>query len=73
MCPQTELGLDDAQFAQCLKDPKMAEGVDADRKQGEALGVDGTPAFFVNGILLTGSQPMESFVQIIESELARQP
>ncbi len=51
----------------------MAKAVDLDRELGEAVGVDGTPAFFVNGILLTGSQPMDAFVKIIESELTTKP
>jgi predicted DsbA family dithiol-disulfide isomerase len=31
----------------------------------------GLPAFFINGRLLSGAQPLESFVRVIEDELAR--
>ena len=31
----------------------------------------GTPAFFINGRLVLGAQPLESFVRVIEEELAR--
>ena len=37
---------------------------------GRAVGVTGTPAFFVNGIPLKGAQPVEAFSEIIEEELA---
>jgi protein-disulfide isomerase len=33
--------------------------------------VTGTPAFFINGRMLSGAQPLESFIQMIEDELAR--
>jgi protein-disulfide isomerase len=31
----------------------------------------GTPAFFVNGILLSGAKPASEFYQLIDAELAR--
>jgi protein-disulfide isomerase len=33
--------------------------------------VTGTPAFFINGRLVSGAQPLESFVRVIEEELVR--
>ncbi len=69
----TELGLDAALHNKCVQDPAVAEAVFADRKLGQSVGVDGTPAFFVNGILLTGAQPLESFVELIEQELGQPP
>jgi protein-disulfide isomerase len=45
--------------------------VQADLEAGSALGVTGTPAFFVNGINLSGARPVEDFVRVIEGELAR--
>ena len=33
-------------------------------------GVNGTPAFFINGIFLNGNQPLSEFSKIIEDELA---
>ena len=68
-----ELGLDAALYDQCVRDPAVAKAVFADRKLGQSVGVDGTPAFFVNGILLTGAQPLESFVELIEQELGQPP
>jgi len=31
----------------------------------------GTPAFFINGRMVSGAQPLESFARLIEDELAR--
>ncbi len=31
----------------------------------------GTPGFFINGRLVSGAQPLESFVQVVEDGLAR--
>ena len=40
-----------------------------DIEAGKALGVDGTPAFFINGRPYSGAQPLEKFEQVIDSEL----
>jgi protein-disulfide isomerase len=37
---------------------------------GQAVGVSGTPAFFINGRMLSGAQPFEKFKSVIDSELA---
>jgi protein-disulfide isomerase len=34
-------------------------------------GVSGTPAFFINGRLLSGAQPLEAFKAVIDEELDR--
>jgi protein-disulfide isomerase len=39
-------------------------------KDGEAAGVSGTPAFFINGIPLRGALPLEEFKRVIDEELA---
>ena len=38
---------------------------------GTSLGVQSTPALFINGRLIAGAQPYETFVSIIDEELAR--
>ena len=37
----------------------------------EGLGVNGTPAFYVNGRYLSGAQPIENFKKLIDEELAK--
>lgn len=44
-----DLGLDLARFDAVYNDPATMERIDADRKDGFTLGVQGTPTFFVNG------------------------
>jgi len=66
-----EAGLDLAPFAQCLATGKYQAAVQRDIDAGTRLGVTGTPAFFINGRLLSGAQPLERFVQLIEEELQR--
>jgi protein-disulfide isomerase len=66
-----DLKLDEAKFAKCLDSGEKAKGIEDHRKAGEKLGVTGTPAFFINGLQLTGAQPYEEFKTLIDSELAR--
>tara|TARA_Y100000310_G_scaffold309978_1_gene354646 strand:+ start:2122 stop:3732 length:1611 start_codon:yes stop_codon:yes gene_type:complete len=65
-----ELELDLVEFNTCLDDPAMADEVAADMADGSSFGVSGTPAFFINGELISGAQPYEAFVAAIERALA---
>jgi protein-disulfide isomerase len=64
-----ELRLDTTRFNACVDSRKYKDLVDADMKEGEALGVNGTPAFFINGRLISGAQPFDVFKRIIDEEL----
>lgn len=44
--------------------------IQADQALARQVGASGTPAFFINGRLLSGAQPKESFEKIIDEELA---
>jgi protein-disulfide isomerase len=65
-----ELELDREAFDSCRGDAATAAAIQADMAAGAAVGVSGTPAFFVNGRVLTGAQPLEAFKQIIDEEIA---
>lgn len=65
------LGVDMADFATCLDSDRHREAVMADSAEAESMGISGTPAFVINGVLLTGAQPLENFVAVIDRELAR--
>ncbi len=65
------LGLNQAEFDQCLDSGKWTAKVQADLAQGEKLGVNSTPTVYVNGRPLIGAQPFEQFKQVIDEELAR--
>ena len=64
-----ELGLDSTKFNTCVDTHKSKTQVEADMRAGEEAGVNGTPAFFINGRMLGGAQPFEAFKHIIDEEL----
>ncbi len=63
-------GLDAAKFATCLDGGEKKKQVDLDLEAGQAAGVNGTPAFFINGVFLNGAMPIEEFKKVIDPELA---
>jgi len=65
-----QIGLDQAKFDSCLDSGEMASEVQKDFADGSKYGVQGTPAFFINGKLISGAQPFSVFEAAIEAELA---
>jgi protein-disulfide isomerase len=65
-----KLGMDSGKFDTCFDSPKYDAQIKADQAAGEKVGVDGTPAFFVDGRPLTGAQPVDKFEELINDELA---
>ncbi len=65
------LGLNADQFKTCLESDKYADKVKADFTDGQKAGVNGTPATFVNGQLVSGAQPYANFKTLIDAELAK--
>jgi protein-disulfide isomerase len=63
------VGLDKAKFDECLDSGKHAELVKKDMEAGAEAGVSGTPAFFINGKLLSGALPASEFEKVIDAEL----
>jgi protein-disulfide isomerase len=64
------LGLREDAFASCLASDRYDAAIEAELRHGSDLGVTGTPAYFVNGRMLSGARPIESFAEVIDSELA---
>ena len=64
-----QLGLDTAQFNACVDSRKYQAEIDNDIHAGDEAGVSGTPAFYINGRMLSGAQPFEAFKRIIDEEL----
>jgi protein-disulfide isomerase len=64
-----DLKLDAAKFDKCLDSGEKAAVVEKNRKAGEEAGVSGTPAFFINGRVISGAQPLEAFKTIVDQEL----
>src|SRR3989338_8862854 len=64
-----EIGLDATKFNSCLDSGKMASEISKDMADGSKYGGQGTPAFFINGKLVSGAQPFSAFKQAIDVEL----
>jgi protein-disulfide isomerase len=62
----SDLGLDTATFNDCLDTGKNTAEVQKDSQDARAYGVSGTPSFFINGQLVVGAQPFESFKAVID-------
>ncbi len=65
------VGVDIATFEQCLDEERYTDEIEADAQEVMNLGARGTPTFFVNGIPVVGALPLESFMAIIDDELAK--
>ncbi len=66
-----QVGVDTEGFEACLDDPATKAVVARDLADAERYGATGTPAFFINGIILGGNQPVDAFEKIIFEELER--
>jgi protein-disulfide isomerase len=56
-----ELGLDTATFNDCLDAGEQTAEVEKDSQDAQSYGVTGTPAFFINGRLVSGAIPFEDY------------
>ena len=66
-----ELGLDPGKFDKCLDGNEKKQLVEDDFKAGTDAGVNGTPAFFVNGIFINGAVPYEQIKATVDRELVK--
>jgi protein-disulfide isomerase len=64
-------GLDDAKVGPCMDSHAKAGAVRANMKVGEALGIQQTPTFFLNGRQIGGALPWQSLEPVIQLELSR--
>jgi protein-disulfide isomerase len=58
-------------FELCLNARTYRSAVQKDIDEGTRVGVVGTPTFFINGRMISGAQPLETFTRIVDEELAR--
>lgn len=66
-----QLGLDSAEFNDCMDSGKKLAIVRADFSEAQARNVQGTPTFFINGNPIVGAQPYSVFEAAIEEELSK--
>ncbi len=66
----TDLSLNVEEFSACLDSGKHDDFIAKDMDFALNLGVQSTPTFFINGLAVVGAQPISTFSQIIDKELA---
>ena len=67
----TEVGLNVGLFDRCLATGKYRAIIEKDLSDGAQLGLTGTPTFFINGREISGAQPLETFIAMIDEELGQ--
>lgn len=63
------VGADMNKLQTCLDSKKYDSQFDKEQNEGRAAGVQGTPAFFVNGRLVSGAAPYSQIKALVEQEL----
>ncbi len=58
-------GADAARYDACVRDPQTEARIARDLEDGMKLGVQGTPAFFINDWFLAGAYPFAEFQKLI--------
>lgn len=66
-----QLQMNTAEFGSCLDSGKYASKVNTDSATAKVLGVNATPTFFVNGLMIQGAVPFSDFKSAIDSALAK--
>lgn len=64
-----ETGLDSGDFNECMNEHKFVAEIRKDLIDGATVGVNGTPAFFINGRGVSGAMPFDIFKSIFDAEL----
>lgn len=64
-----KIGLNEANFTKCLDGGETASQVSEDAASGNVAGVEGTPATFVNGALISGAVPYAELKAAIDAAL----
>ena len=64
-------GVDLAAFKAAYATHKAAKKVEEDSQIGNKVGANGTPAFRINGVELSGAQPFDKFKETIDKELGK--
>ena len=64
-----DLGLDVAKFQQALTDKTYSQIVQTDRADGDALQVNATPTFFLNGKAIVGAPTLDNLKSQIDEAL----
>ncbi len=64
-----ELGLDSSQYDECMDSNTSIPIIQEQTRLGKSLGIQGTPAFVINGKIVVGAQTFEGIQKYIEDAL----
>ncbi len=64
-------GVDMAKFKAGIAAHTWAKKVDDDHAAAQKVGVNGTPASYINGVAVSGAQPFDKFKAVIDQELQK--
>ncbi|WP_437690006.1 thioredoxin domain-containing protein [Sorangium sp. So ce176] len=64
-----EAGVDRAAFRASFARQQHEPKIDEDLQAGKAVGVTGTPASLINGVLVSGAHPIDKFQGVIDEQL----
>ncbi len=67
----TAIGVNMAQFNQCVTSKKYQDKINADNQMAQEFGISGTPAFFVNDKFFGGMVPYDQIKAAIDAQLAK--
>jgi protein-disulfide isomerase len=65
-----QIGLDENKFNTCLSSSKFAKVVQDSLSYGSQIGIQGTPGFFINGRIISGACPAQTFTSAINAEIS---
>jgi protein-disulfide isomerase len=71
---KTISGIDEAKVEKLLaaNSAKYQQAIDADKAEGSAFGISGTPATIIGQQLIVGAQPYSAIKPVIDAEVAKQ-
>jgi len=68
----TESGVNGDEIAACSIKPETQARIEASVALGKAVGVNGTPALYINGRVLTGGAPVEVMKKLVDFEASQE-
>ncbi|MDE3179988.1 MAG: DsbA family protein [Acidobacteriota bacterium] len=66
----SQVGIDRDKLAACYDSKATLDAVREDYREGQKLGVNSTPTFFINGKMESGALPAPDFFKVIDQALA---
>lgn len=66
-----ELGVDTDELSECIESDKFKDDIEGDIADANRAGINGTPGFVINGLVVSGAQPFSEFQSVIDAELAK--